>query len=107
MTPVGVDVSTSPCRSRSAGHLPRVVHVACMQLQMTRAMEEDLVVALPGFLVADEFERVAQRLNRGLDRDLDVLALQLHSVDFALDVLEARLRPVEKQIRPTLGVVDD
>ena len=67
-----------------------------------RAAMQDLVVALARFLLADEFERVAQRLDGRLDRGFDVLALQLEAVDLALDVFEPRLRLLEQQLRARL-----
>ena len=69
------------------------------RLGVARAMEQDLLVALSVLLLADELERVAQSLNGRFDRRLDVAALELQAVDFALDVFEPRLRLVEKQLR--------
>ena len=63
-----------------------------------RAVEQDLVLALARFLLADELERVPQRRNRRLERRLDVLALQLEAVDLALDVFEPRLGLLEQQV---------
>ena len=70
-------------------------------------MEQDLLVALALLLLPDVLERVPQRLDRRLDRRLDVPAFQLHAVDFALHVFEARLRLVEEQVRAALRFADD
>ena len=72
-----------------------------------RAVEQDLFLALARFLLADELERVPQRLDRRLERRLDVLAFQLEAVDLALDVFEPRLRLLEQQVGAALGVADD
>src|SRR6185312_2237526 len=68
---------------------------------------EDLVVVVALFLLADVVERVAERLDGRLDRGLDVAPFQLHAVDLALDVLEARLRAIEQQLRTAFGVAHD
>jgi len=74
---------------------------------MPRTMQQDAVIALPQFLLADELERVAQGRDARLDRGLHVLAFQLQAVDFALNVLEARLRFLEQQIGARLGLARD
>ena len=74
---------------------------------VARPVKQDLVLALSRFLLANELERVAQRLDGRFDRGLDVAALQLEAVDLALDVLDARLCLFEQQIRPPLGLADD
>ena len=74
---------------------------------MARAMEQNLVLALARLLLTNELQRVAQSLDRRLDRRFDVAALQLEAVDLPLDVLETRLRLLEQQIRPPLGLTDD
>src|SRR5204862_6520238 len=68
---------------------------------------QHFVLVLALILFADVVERVAQRLNRRLDRRLDVAALQLHAVDLALDVFEARLRLVEHELRAAFSLADD
>src|SRR5687767_10027197 len=70
-------------------------------------MEEDLVLALAGFLLADVLERVTQGLNGRLERNLDVTTLELQAVDLALNILEPRLRLLEEQIGSALSVADD
>ena len=70
-------------------------------------MEQDPLVALVRFLFADELERVAQGLNRRLDRRLDVLALELQAVDAALNVFEPRLGLLEQQIGAPFGLAHD
>ena len=70
-------------------------------------MEQDALVAVVGFLLADEFQGVAQRLDRRFERRLDVAALELQAVDLALDVLETRLGLFEQEIRTALRLADD
>ncbi len=70
-------------------------------------MEQDLLVAIPDFLLADVIERVAQRLDGGFDRGFDVASFQLETVDLALDILEAAFRLVEQQLRAAAGVAND
>ncbi len=74
---------------------------------MTRPVQQDLVVALARFLLADELERVAQRGDVGFDRCLDVLALQLEAVDLALDILDPRLRLREEKLGAAFGLAND
>src|SRR5207248_868341 len=76
-------------------------------LDEARPVHQDPLLALARFLLADELERVAQRLDARLDRRLDVLALELEAVDLALDVLEPRLRFLEQQLRSALGLAHD
>src|SRR5262249_798452 len=73
-------------------------------LGRSRAVDQDAFVAVAGILLADELERVAQGLDVGLDGRLDVLALQLGPVDLGVDVFEARLGPLEQQLRSALGL---
>src|SRR5262245_46621668 len=74
---------------------------------MTRAVEQDLLIALAVLLFADELECVTQGLNRGLDRGLDVPTCELEAVDFALHVLEACLGLIQEQLRSHLGFAND
>ena len=62
-------------------------------------MEQDLLVAIPDFLLADVVERIAQRLDGGFNRRFDVAPLELEAVDLALDILETALCLVEEQLR--------
>src|SRR5205809_156709 len=89
------------CRLRS----PLTIWIARRGTRSASA--KDAIVALAQFLLADELERVAQRRDARLDRRLDVPALQLEAVDFALDVLQAGLRFLEEQIRSTLGFTQE
>src|SRR5438128_2430024 len=70
-------------------------------------MDQDAFIALVDFLLADELHRVAQALNRRLDRRLDVFAFELQAVDAALNVLEPRLRFLEKQVGSRFGFAHD
>src|SRR5437867_11833686 len=68
-------------------------------------MEDDLLVA--GVLLTDVLERVAQCLDRRLDRRLHVTPLELQTVDLTLDVLEPRLGLLEQQLRAPFGVTNE
>jgi len=68
-------------------------------------VEEDLLVALPAVLLAHELDRVLQRRDDGLDRVLDLAALEAQAVDLALHVLVARMGLVEHQVRAPLAPV--
>ena len=72
-----------------------------------RPVQQDLVLPLARFLLADELEGVLERRDRRLNRRLGVPALELEAVDFALDVLEPRLRLFQQQIRAPFGLPDD
>src|SRR5947207_7642159 len=85
----------------------RVLVGVVRRIDVAWAMEQDLLVAVAGLLFAHVVERVAQGLDRRLDRGLDILTLQLQSVDLALDVLETRGRLFEQQIRSSFGVAHD
>src|SRR5215468_9373509 len=74
---------------------------------MTRAVEQDLLIALAVLLFADELECVTQGLNRGFDRGLDVPTGELEAVDFALHVLEACLSLIQEQLRSHLRFAND
>src|SRR5205814_2051840 len=81
---------------RSAGDLAGRVRVGVVgELHAARPVQQDPIVALARFLLLHELERVAQRLDARFDRDLDVLAFQLQTIDFALDVYDSRLRLIE------------
>ena len=68
-------------------------------------MEQDLVVG--AVLLADELERAVQRLDRALERALDVAAAQAHLVDVALDLFEPALCLLQQQVGAPLGLADD
>src|ERR1051326_7209725 len=81
--------------SRLSNHLARRRRVGGGGLELdlldeARTVQDHPLFALARFLLADELERVAQRLDARLVRYLDVLALELEAVDLALDVLQTR-----------------
>ena len=65
--------------------------------------EQHLVVAGTGVLLADEGQRGLQRPDQRFDVVLDFAALQAQPFDFALDVLEPRLRLLQDQVGAGLG----
>ena len=77
----------------------------CRGVGLPRAVQEDLLLALPRLLVLHEVEGVAQGGDHRLDRGLDVAPLQLQAVDLALHVLEARLGLLEQQLGAPLGLL--
>ena len=74
-------------------------------VRLSRTVEQDLVVG--SILLADELERAIERLDRTLERSLDVAPAQPQLVDVALDFLEPALRLLQQQIRPPLRLADD
>ena len=70
-------------------------------------MQQDLVVALPGVLLAHERQRVVQRADDALEARLDLAPLHAQAVDLALHVLDARLTLLQQQIGAALGLADD
>ena len=72
---------------------------------LPRTVEQDLVVG--AVLLADELERAVERLNRTLERSLDVASAQAQLVDVAFDLLEPTLRLLQQEIRTSLRLADD
>jgi len=68
-------------------------------------MEQDAIVR--AVLLADELERVIERLDRRLQRALHTAAAQPHLVDVPLDFLEADLALLQEQVGAALGFLDD
>src|SRR5580765_3619949 len=102
---------SGPCASSlrlSGGFCFRkILQARVWRLVEARAMEKDLLVAFPCFLLLDVLERVAQRLNRRLDGRFDVAPFELETVDFALDILETRLGFFEQQVGAAVRFADD
>jgi hypothetical protein len=57
-------------------------------------------------LIADELERVIQRLDRGLERAFHRAASKAQLVDAALDLFETRLRFLDDEIRAPFRFTD-
>ena len=93
--------------SALGAHRLRADRLRRRQLLRPRAVQQDALVARARVLIADEFERRVERPDQRLDVVLDFAALHAQPFDFALHVLEPRLRLLQDQIALALGVAND
>ena len=92
---------SSAARGASLDHCAGAAGASAWRGRCSRTLSSEPV------LFADELERPVERLDRALERALDVASAQAHLVDVALDFFEPTLCLLQQQVGAALGLADD